>query len=268
METLEKEVSKYIRETHRLNGLPSTTEETFYPAIRDLITAVLKERRLPFEVRTGTSEAKAQGTDRPDFILADPSLFVGVFGEVKLPTVTLEGMARSTENNDQIGRYLSRTGVVLITNVRGFGLLVCAPACVRAAGTPVPPDKRAILGAVDLWGGVSSRGGRTQIDRETVSNLASLIERSITDFAPIADPADLAKVLARQARDAREGLPSDLRPIAPLLDDYRQALGLSFDVSDEKGAVFSVLVLSKPRSTVSLRLGYFGTALRTQRRST
>jgi hypothetical protein len=66
----------------------------------------------------------------------------------------------------------------------------------------------------------------------------SLIERSVTDFAPIADPADLAKVLARQARDAREGLPSDLRPVAPLLDDYRQALGLSFDVGDEKGDRF------------------------------
>ena len=33
----------------------TTTEETFYPAIRDLLTAVLRMQNLPFEVRTGTS---------------------------------------------------------------------------------------------------------------------------------------------------------------------------------------------------------------------
>jgi hypothetical protein len=60
----------------------------------------------------------------------------------------------------------------------------------------------------------------------------------VTDFAPLADPADLAKVLARQTRDAKQALPADLRPLAPLLNDFRQALGLSFDVGDEKGDHF------------------------------
>ena len=238
MDTLHSEVSKYVNQTRRLNALPSTTEETFYPAIRDLISTVLKDRRLPFEVRTGTSEAKAQGTDRPDFILADAALFVGVFGEVKLPNAALDDIAHSTERNNQIGRYLARTGVVLITNIRSFGLVVCTAGYVRSTDSPVPPDEREILGTVDVWDGSSSIGGRTRIDAQTVFDLVSLIERSVTDFAPIADPADLAKVLARQARDAREGLPSDLRPVAPLLDDYRQALGLSFDVGDEKGDRF------------------------------
>jgi hypothetical protein len=68
--------------------------------------------------------------------------------------------------------------------------------------------------------------------------LLEIFERSITDYAPIASPADLAKVLARQARDAKEGLPDDLRSVKPLLDDYRQALGLSFDIEDEKGDRF------------------------------
>jgi hypothetical protein len=51
-------------------------------------------------------------------------------------------------------------------------------------------------------------------------------------------PIPPIKVLARQARDAKEGLPADLKPVAPLLDDYRQALGLSFDIEDEKGDRF------------------------------
>ena len=76
------------------------------------------------------------------------------------------------------------------------------------------------------------------MDAQAVEELAALVTRSVTDFAPIADPADLAKMLARQARDAKESLPGDLRAVAPLLDDYRQALGLSFDIDDAKGDGF------------------------------
>ena len=231
-------VAEYVVETRRLHGLVSTTEETFYPAIRDLLSAVLRSQNLPFEVRTGTSEAKAGGTDRPDFILADFALFVGVFGEVKKPGATLEEIAVSTDREDQIGRYLTRTGVALITNVGSFGLLACAPSYVRTPGTAVPPGQRELICSVDLWASASGKAPKLHIDDTTVGEFVALVTRSITDFAPIADPADLAKVLARQARDAKDGLPADLKPVAPLLDDYRQALGLSFDIDDEKGDRF------------------------------
>lgn len=235
---LAAKASEYVAETRRLNALPTSTEETFYPAVRELLTAVLRSQNLPFEVRTGTSETKSRGTDRPDFVLADSALFVGVFGEVKKPEATLDDIAVSTERGDQIGRYLTRTGVALITNVRSFGLLCCAPSYVRIAGTPVPPDQRELIGSVDLWASASGKGGKLRVDESAIEEFVALVTRSITDFAPIADPADLAKVLARQARDAREALPADLRPVAPLLDDYRQALGLSFDIEDEKGDRF------------------------------
>ena len=136
-------------ETRRLSDIGSSTEETFYPAIRDLITAILRAQNLPFEVRTGTSESKQAGAERPDFLLADS----GLFGEVKKPDETLEDIAASTEQNDQIGRYLSRTGVALINNVRGFGLLACAPGHAREHGTPVPRDQRDLITTVDLWSG-------------------------------------------------------------------------------------------------------------------
>jgi hypothetical protein len=64
------------------------------------------------------------------------------------------------------------------------------------------------------------------------------VTRAVTDLAQIGSPADLAKILARQARDAKAAMPDDLRPVKPLLDDYRQALGLAFDVNDEKGTRF------------------------------
>lgn len=230
--------AQYVTETRRLSTLGTTTEETFYPAIRDLLALVLHAQGLPFEVRTGTSEAKTRGTDRPDFVFADAALFVGVFGEVKKPDVALEEIAVSTERDNQIGRYLARTGVVLITNVRGFGLLTCAPTYTRVVGTPVPPDQRELITNVDLWENASGKSGSFHVDDDAVYSLIELVTRSITDYAPIADPADLAKVLARQARDSKDALPDDLAPIAPLLDDYRQALGLSFNIGDEKGDRF------------------------------
>ena len=162
MEPLAATLVHYVEETRRLAAHGSTTEGTYYPAIRDLIVHILRERRLPFEVRTGTSEARAGGSDFPDFTLADRALFVGVFGEVKRPGETLEAMASSTERADQIGRYLARTGTVLLSNVRGFGLLVCAPGYERVAGTPVPPSARELVATVDLWSALSGSGAKAQ----------------------------------------------------------------------------------------------------------
>ena len=138
MEQLAADVVRYVEDTRRLAAHGSTTEATYYPAIRDLIAAILRERRLPFDIRTGTSEVGAGGINFPDFVLADRALFVGVFGEVKRPGESLEAMAASTEHGDQIGRYLARTGTVVLSNVRGFGLLVCAQGYERTACAALP----------------------------------------------------------------------------------------------------------------------------------
>ncbi|MGO9006625.1 MAG: N-6 DNA methylase [Beijerinckiaceae bacterium] len=174
----------------------------------------------------------------PDFVLGDDKMFVGVFGEVKRPTISVEELAVSTEQKDQIGRYLAQTGVVLLCNVRAFGLLACAPGYQRPATGAVPPDKRTLIKAVDLWSAFTGAEPHAKIDNATIADLLEIVDRSVTDYAPLADPADLAKVLARQARDAKDALPADLKPVKPLLDDYRQALGLSFDIDDEKGDRF------------------------------
>jgi hypothetical protein len=236
MENLVEGISTYVRETRRLESLPLSTETTFYPDIKLLLSAVLKSERLPFDVITGTLEGGARRRDMPDFVLGDSTLFVGVYGEVKRAGTPLAELAISTEQNDQIGRYLSQTGVVLLCNVRGIGLLTCDPSFTREAGKPVPPAKRVLEKTVDLWSAVT--GGKQKVDAAAVDDLISIITRAVTDLARIGSPADLAKILARQARDAKAALPDDLRPVKPLLDDYRQALGLAFDIDDEKGARF------------------------------
>lgn len=234
MQNLADAISIYVRETRRLESIPSSTETTFYPDVKLLLNGILKQERLPFEVITGTSEAGGM----PDFVLGDSSLFVGVFGEVKRANITLPSLAVSTERNNQIGRYLAQTGVVLLCNVRGFGLLSCDPSYQRLVGTPVPPEKRVLEKTVDIWSAIGGSGPKPKIDLAAIDDLISIVTRAVTDLARIGSPADLAKILARQARDAKDALPDDLRPVKPLLDDYRQALGLAFNIDDEKGAHF------------------------------
>jgi hypothetical protein len=263
MQNLVEVISTYVRETRRLESLPSSTETTFYPDLKLLLNAVLKSERLPFDVITGTSEGGARHRDMPDFVLGDSTLFVGVYGEVKRADASLVKLAISTEQNDQIGRYLSQTGVVLLCNVRGIGLLTCDPSFGREAGKPVPPQKRVLEKTVDVWSAVIGKSGAKQkVDPEAVDNLISIVTRAVTDLARIGSPADLAKILARQARDAKAALPYDLRPVKPLLDDYRQALGLAFDVDDEKARAFSVPRWSSQCSTPSSQHGFCGTRKR------
>lgn len=238
MQNLSEIISNYVRETRRLDSLPSSTETTFYPDLKVLLNAVLKGERLPFDVITGTSEGGARRRDMPDFVLGDSTLFVGVYGEVKRAGTSLADLAVSTEQNDQIGRYLAQTGVVLLCNVRGIGLLTCDPSFSREAGRPVPPKMRILEKAVDLWSASSGSGVKQKIDPSAIEDLISIVTRAVTDLARIGSPADLAKILARQARDAKAAMPDDLNPVKPLLDDYRQALGLAFDIDDEKGARF------------------------------
>lgn len=235
--SLAEALATYIGDTRNLEALPTSTETTFYPDIRTLLSAILKAEKLPLDVRTGTSEKGKSSHDMPDFVLGDGALFVGVYGEVKRATTSLDDLAVSTEQNDQIGRYLAQTGAVLLCNVRGFGLLTCSAGYVRDGITPVPPTMRVLEKTVDLWSAVSG-GGKPKVDPVALSALVEIVTRAVTDLALIGAPADLAKVLARQARDAKAALPEDLKPLKPLLDDYRQALGLAFDVDDEKGARF------------------------------
>ena len=173
MQNLAEAIHEYVRETRRLESLPSSTETTFYPELKVLLNTVLKNERLPFDVITGTSEGGGRRRDMPDFVLGDSSLFVGVYGEVKRTDTSLADLAISIEQNDQIGRYLSQTGVVLLCNVRGFGLLSCDPAYSREKGKPVPPAKRVLEKTVDLWSTVSETSAKGKVDSSAVDELVS-----------------------------------------------------------------------------------------------
>jgi hypothetical protein len=232
---LRKAVTAYADEVMPLASATTTNEQTFYPAIRTLLVAVLKSLGLPSDVRTNTSERRiGTGVDMPDVALYDGGGdFVIVCGEVKTPTPDLEEMADSTARNDQIGRYLARTGVVILSNVRGFGLLTVEPGYVGAG--PVPREKRRLDQIVELWPSSSALRSGKAVDASAAEALSELVEIAVTRYAPIAEPETLARVLARQARRAKAGLPEEFsEAVRYLSEDFGSALGISFEGEEGK----------------------------------
>src|SRR5262249_43214129 len=172
-----------------------------------LIDAALVVEDLPFDVRINTSEQKAEGgVNLPDLALYDGAGdFLVVCGEVKLPKAELDELALSTENRDQIGRYLAATRAVLISTVRSFALVTVNPAW-QGQG-PVPPDSRRVEQLVELWPSVATLKQDKPIEPASLDAFAELIETAVTRYAPIAEPQSLARIMARQAKRAKADLP-------------------------------------------------------------
>ncbi len=243
MDRLAPALREYAAQISRLVKSKSTTEPSYYPAIRTLLAEVLAAQGLPFDARASTNEArKGGGADQPDFALYDGSgSYPVVLGEGKLPDVELDGLAVSTERNDQVGRYLGKTRVVLLCNVRSFGLLT-----VRSGYTPtgpVPPKQRALELTVDLWPSQTDLKRGKPHRPEAGEELAELVERAVTRYASIAEPESLARILARFARDAKAGLPAQFSgAVRGLLDDFGKALGISFQGPEGEEFLRSSLV--------------------------
>lgn len=101
----------YAAEVSRLAKSATTTEPSFYPAIKSVLSWSLASRGLPFDVRINTSERReGGGTDLPDVALYDGAgQFPVVCGEVKLPGAEIADIVISTDGDDQVGRYLARS---------------------------------------------------------------------------------------------------------------------------------------------------------------
>lgn len=110
-ERMRSALASYAREVSQLARAAATTEPSYYPAIKGLLEACLKEIGLPLSVRTNTRELRrGGGADLPDFAMYDGvGDFVVVFVEAKGPSADMRSLAASEEHNNQIGRSLSQT---------------------------------------------------------------------------------------------------------------------------------------------------------------
>src|SRR4051812_19595642 len=243
MDRLHRILVQYAQEVAALAGSTSTSEATFYPALRTLLSDLLREARLSFEVRTNTSEQRTGGgTDLPDLAIYEKTGdYAVVVGEVKTPRVDLAELATSTARQDQIGRYLRQTRVVLLTNVRAFGLLTIAPG--DPGRGPVPPAGRRLLDVVEVWPSASALERGEAPLPGAAAKLAELVETAVTEFATITEPESLARVLARQARRAKAALPERFsQAVQPLLEDFTKALGLQFEGNEGEEFLRSSLI--------------------------
>lgn len=236
--TLATVAARYAAQVVALSNSTTTTEASFYPAIRTLIADLVEHLGLRHEVRVGTSEDRVGGgRDLPDLAIYEGGgSFLSVAGEIKLPGSDLRALSRSTDRKDQVGRYLAKSGVVLLSNAHGFALLAVRGGIPRSPARPVRPDDREILDVVDLWTSADAMRSGKPISAKALEHLASLVERAVTEFSPIAEPSTLARILATQARRAKADLPPKFDAVRSLVDDYGTALGISFE--GEEGEEF------------------------------
>jgi hypothetical protein len=225
-------VSQYTTEVARLASASTTTEMSYYGAISNLLTEILRHEDLAFDVRVNTSESK--GTPDLAFYDSDGGSSV-MFGEVKKPDVELPELAKSTANNDQIGRYLEGSRAMLLCNIRSFALLTVSPSWKKQG--PVPPEHRHIYTTVEFWPSITPmRRGKAPSQKE-LTDICQLIVLGVTAHTSISDPQSLAKVLAYQARKAKDALPAQFsKAVQGLLDDFGGALGITF--TGEEGEEF------------------------------
>src|SRR5439155_16792584 len=103
--------------------------------------------------------------------------------------------------------------------------------------------QRRLEEAVELWSAEVPASVKRTINSEIAARFADLIEAAVTRYAPIAEPESLARILAKQARRAKENLPTQFTDaVRTLLDDFGKALGISFEGTEGEEFFRSSLV--------------------------
>jgi hypothetical protein len=242
-------VRAYLAACARIHRLPGTDERSFGPALSELLNAIGGDLR---PAVTCVMELQNQGQGHPDGGLFTPDQQVNPQGdsdaplfakaasngsgpipargaiEVKPPTDSLDALADS----DQVARYLSRYGTVLLTNLRDF----------RLVGTPKGnsghPETLESFTVADsdaaFW---TLCNAPTGLDDATAERFRAFLQRVMLRGAPLQRPEDVAWLLASYARDAKIRLDdASLDDLSHLRGALEDALGITF--SGDRGERF------------------------------
>ena len=222
-------VEAYFTDMGRVHASGGGTgERSYYPALANLLCAVgdtLKPK--VFCVLEGAD----QGAGHPDYALyTAKQVQKGRPREGQVPergVVEVKGVeddACVTAESDQVSRYWGRYRLVLVTNLRYFVL-------VGTDGTGDPAKFEAFRLAEstdDFW-------RRLQKPRafahEVGAGLAEYLRRSLSHRAALAEPKDLAWLLASYARDglARVEAADRAPPLLTVRSALEEALGIRFE---------------------------------------
>ena len=229
-------VEEYFADLRRVRASGGGTgERSYYPALANLLGAVgdtLKPK--VFCVLEGAD----QGAGHPDFALyAAKQVQKGQPREGQVPergVVEVKGVeddAWVTAESDQVSRYWGRYRLVLVTNMRNFVLLGA-----DGSGDPAKLEAfRLAENADDFWHGVEKPRA---FAREVGASLSEYLCRVLSHRAALAEPKDLAWLLASYARDglARVGAAEDAPALRTVRSALEEALGIRFE--GERGRRF------------------------------
>ena len=229
-------VENYLADLRRMRASGGGTgERSSYPALANLLNAVgatLKPKVFC------VVELADQGAGHPDLgLYAAKQVQRGRPREGQIPergVVEVKSPAeniRTTAVGEQVARYWGRYDLVLVTNLREFMLV-----------GPDPTGAEAILESFGLADSEEEFDCRLEkpraFAREVGAGLGEYLCRALSYRARIAEPKDLAWLLASYARDAlcRVEAAGDVPSLATVRSALEEALGVRFE--GDKGARF------------------------------
>ena len=229
-------VEAYFADLRRVRASGGATgERSYYPALEGLLRAVgatLKPKVFC------VLELADQGAGHPDLALYTArQVQKGRPRPGQVPergVVEVKGVADDawvTAGSDQVSRYWDRYRLVLVTNLRDFVL-------VGADGVGVPAKLEAFRlaeDADDFWRKVETPRAS---GREIGAGLGEYLVRALSHRAALAEPKDLAWLLASYARDglARVEAAGNVSSLMAVRSAMEEALGIRF--KGERGERF------------------------------
>lgn len=215
-----------------------TRETSYYPALGNLLDAI--GNTLKPKVRCIT-QLRNLGAGNPDggFFTADQ--FDRKTGELKQATVPARGVLEVkspaeavsvTAASAQVTKYWDRYQLVLVTNLRDWLLLG------ERSGQRVELERYTLANdEAEFW----QLTAHPRLAAQTHGGaFVDFLTRVLRHNAPLAEPRDLAWLLASYAREARHRIalaePNGLAQLSALKSSLEKALGASFD--QEQGEHF------------------------------
>ena len=233
---LKAAVEDYLAELRRIRATGGGTGElSYYPPLTNLLNAVGGSLRPRVHC---VSQLAQQGAGHPDFgLYAAGQVSRGQPKQGQTPeggVVEVKAAgddAWLTADGEQVSRYWQRYRLVLVTNTRDFVLLG-----EDAQGNP------ARLETFRLADSAAEFEERLQHPRAFANGvgtaLAEYLGRALSHRATLAEPRDLARLLASYARDglARVAAAGDASSLNAVRSALEEALGVKFE--GERGAAF------------------------------
>ena len=229
-------VEEYFDDLRKIKASGVGTAETsYYPPLTNLLNAV--GRSLKPKVFC-ISQLSQQGADHPDFgLFAAKQVSKGQPKQGQLPEGGVVEVkpanddAWLTADSTQVSKYWGLYRLVLVTNTRDFVLLG-----EDGDGNPAKLETfRLSASAAELDNALQHP---RSFANKTGPALAEYLGRALSHRAALAEPRDLARLLASYARDglARIEASGDAPSLNAVRSALEEALGVNFE--GERGAAF------------------------------